>query len=349
VLTFVDLFAGIGGFSLGLETAGIKCVGQVEIDDYCNLILEKHWPDVKRIRDIRDVRGDEFGTVGLVCGGVPCQPASQAGKRRGTKDDRWLWPEALRVLRAIKPTWVLFENVYGFVSLNDGLEFNQVLTEMESIGYEVQPFIVPACAVDAPHRRDRVWIVGYRVEQGLEGLSGNGAGGCREEWKVQESNRPVGATGVRRGAWDVADSRHPESPRRQQGSEGSEGETCGESTPCGSSSQGWRAARSTSEEISEPATEQRFTRCSGGDSERRGAPSNTGRRGSKGPWGVKLKEQNPARWLPEPDVGRVATGIPSRVDRLRALGNAVVPPLVTEIGKMILAVDTTPTMMVDCR
>ncbi len=161
-MRFLSLFAGIGGFDLGLERAGMQCVGQVEKDEWKLSVLEKHWPGLKRISDIREVKGNEFGTTNLVCAGVPCQPASSAGKRRGAKDDRWLWPEALRVVFAIKPEWVLFENVYGFVTLESGMAIEQVLSDLENEGYEnAPPFIIPVVALDAPHRRDRVWIVSH--------------------------------------------------------------------------------------------------------------------------------------------------------------------------------------------
>ena len=168
-MRFLSLFSGIGGFDLGLEHAGMQCVGQVEKEPYCLKVLKKHWPNVKRIEDIHDVRGYEFGTVELICGGVPCQPASTAGKRQGTSDDRWLWPETFRVVRLYKPTWCLFENVRGITSLEEGVVFDNLLTELEDCGYEVQPFIIPACGVDAQHRRDRVWIVAHADCRGLSG------------------------------------------------------------------------------------------------------------------------------------------------------------------------------------
>lgn len=154
-MRFLSLFAGIGGFDLGLERAGMQCVGQVEVDEYCNKVLSKHWPNVKRIKDIRNVKGKEFGTVELICGGFPCQPFSTAGKRHGKKDDRYLWPEMLRVIQAIRPHWILGENVVGIINL--GAE--TVSHDLESVGYTVQMFIIPAGAIGVPHRRERVWIL----------------------------------------------------------------------------------------------------------------------------------------------------------------------------------------------
>jgi DNA (cytosine-5)-methyltransferase 1 len=165
-MRFVSLFAGIGGFDLGLERAGMQCVGQVEINPFCQRVLAHHWPNVKRIEDIKNVAGNEFGEVELVCGGPPCQPASSAGKRKGAGDDRWLWSEALRVGFAILPAWLLFENPYGILTLENGLEFQNILFEMGDKGYSVQAFIIPVAALDAPHRRDRVWILAH-LDKGI--------------------------------------------------------------------------------------------------------------------------------------------------------------------------------------
>lgn len=162
-MNFPDLFAGIGGFSPGLERAGMTCVGQVEIDEYCQWVLAAHWPLVVRYGDIRKVDGSEFKNVDLVCGGFPCQPFSLAGKRRGLADDRYLWPEMRRIIKRIRPRWVLLENVPGIVRV----ALDGVLADLEGEAYTCQPFIIPACAVDARHRRDRVWIVAYTEYSGL--------------------------------------------------------------------------------------------------------------------------------------------------------------------------------------
>ena len=160
-LKFISLFSGIGGFDLGLERAGMECIAQVEIDPFCNKVLNKHWPNVQKFGDIKNFGKHSIKeeTVDLICAGVPCQPASIAGKRRGTKDDRWLWGETYRIIREVKPEWVLLENVKGLISLESGLVFENLLLELESYGYKTETFIIPACAVNAPHRRDRVWII----------------------------------------------------------------------------------------------------------------------------------------------------------------------------------------------
>ena len=167
-LIHLSLFSGIGGLDIAAEMAGFKTVGQCEWADYPTKVLERHWPDVPRWRDIRTLTGDSFyektgmRTVDVISGGFPCQPFSQAGKRMGQEDDRYLWPEMLRVIREICPLWVIGENVPGIVNL----ALDTVLADLESESYEAQPFIIPACGVDAPHRRDRVCILAHAVNGG---------------------------------------------------------------------------------------------------------------------------------------------------------------------------------------
>ena len=153
----LDLFSGIGGFSLGLERAGMHTIGFCELDNFCQRVLKKHWPHVPIHEDIKTLKGDEFGTVELICGGYPCQPFSLAGKRRGNEDDRHLWPEMLRIIKTARPSWVVCENVRGHINM--GLD--DVLLDLENNRYASQSFVVPALAANAPHRRDRVWIVAH--------------------------------------------------------------------------------------------------------------------------------------------------------------------------------------------
>lgn len=158
----LSLFAGIGGLDLAAHWAGIETAAFCEIDPFCREILAKHWPGVPIFGDVKKLtkealRDAGVGPVDIICGGYPCQPFSCAGQRRGAADDRHLWPEMYRVIREIKPAWVVCENVAGHVSM--GLD--DVLVDLESAGYAAQAFIIPACSVGAPHKRDRVFAVAY--------------------------------------------------------------------------------------------------------------------------------------------------------------------------------------------
>lgn len=168
MLTHFSLFSGIGGLDLAAEWAGFRTVGQCEWVNYPTKVLEKHWPDVPRWRDIRSVKAEDFykrtglRTVTVISGGFPCQPFSVAGKRKGKDDDRYLWPEMLRVIQELRPNWVVGENVAGIRNL----ALDDVLFNLESAGYEAVTFNIPACAVNAPHRRARIFIVANSNSEG---------------------------------------------------------------------------------------------------------------------------------------------------------------------------------------
>jgi len=185
MMTHLSLFSGIGGLDLAAEAAGFITVGQCEWADYQTKVLERHWPDVPRWRDIRTLTGDSFyertglRTVDVISGGFPCQPFSQAGKRKGEDDDRYLWPEMLRVIQELRPTWVLGENVAGIINL----ALDSVLSDLENIGYSTQAFNIPACGVDAPHKRERIAILAYSID-GSSALRRN-----RELQDIEENGR----------------------------------------------------------------------------------------------------------------------------------------------------------------
>lgn len=170
-MTHASLFSGFGGFDLTAEWVGWTNLFNCEIDPFCRRVLEYHFPNAVQYEDIETTDFTVWrGRIDVLTGGFPCQPFSVAGKRKGTDDDRYLWPQMLRAIREILPRWVVGENVRGFVDWSQGLVLETVCADLEALGYEVQPFVLPACAVDAPHRRDRVWIVAHRADAGAEGL-----------------------------------------------------------------------------------------------------------------------------------------------------------------------------------
>lgn len=161
-MNHASLFSGIGGFDLAAEWMGWNNVLHCEIDTFCQKVLKYYWPESICYDDIKKTDFTKHkGEIDILTGGFPCQPYSLAGKRLGKEDDRHLWPEMLRAIREIKPSWVVGENVFGIVNWDGGLVFNEVQSDLENEGYEVQAFILPACAKNAPHRRDRVWFVAY--------------------------------------------------------------------------------------------------------------------------------------------------------------------------------------------
>lgn len=172
--THVDLFAGIGGFSLAASWNGVRTVAQCELDPKCRAFLEEAWPDTEKHNDVRTFDGERYAGAWLLTAGVPCQPASRAGKQRGSTDDRWLWPAALAVLGRVRPTWALFENPPGIGDVG----LTGILADVEALGYEVRVFGIPACAVGSPQRRERYWIVCHMGEPDSDGRA---AGQCQAE------------------------------------------------------------------------------------------------------------------------------------------------------------------------
>ncbi|WP_038245092.1 DNA cytosine methyltransferase [Virgibacillus salexigens] len=277
----IELFAGIGGISLGAEWAGIETIALCEREPFCQKVLNKHWPDVPIFDDIRTLnrqaleeRGIDVGTIDIISGGFPCQPYSIAGKRKGTEDDRDLWPEMFRIIKEIKPAWVVGENVANFVNM----ELDRTISDLESIGYEVQSFVIPACAVNAKHRRDRTFIVAHSNSIGR-----NNGGNNWKERQVQNEQHRNDKESQSEGVGRINRTR----------------EICSV------------LSDSTSERLE-------------GDSRRI-------------PKRERLTWKD--RWATEPDVGRVANGISNRVDRLKGLGNAVVPQQIYPIFKAIVEIN----------
>jgi len=165
MIKILDICSGIGGFSLGLEaTGGFDTVAFCEFDDFCCKVLNKHWPNVPIYKDLKEIGNEPERIIqefDLICGGIPCQPFSLAGKQKGKEDDRHLWPYMYEIVKSKKPTWVIVENVGGFVNV----ALDDVCLDLETQGYATQSFIIPACSVEAPHKRDRIWILGKHTSE----------------------------------------------------------------------------------------------------------------------------------------------------------------------------------------
>lgn len=300
-LTVGSLFSGIGGLDLGLERAGMQVIWQSEIDPYACKVLAKHWPEVVNHGDIKQINWADTIRPNVICGGYPCQPFSTAGKRRGEEDPRHLWPWVREAISRLRPDYAILENVRGHLSMG-GVS---VVGDLATIGYDCEWRVVSAASVGANHRRDRIIIVAYP-----NGESRN----IQCEGAVQEPN-------IERCSEDVAytDSEHFNVRGHLNGS--------GKVTE-------WDSIQSPISGSSGSVPNTDLWETSRGH---RGLQSNRGTvferannlRGKEGYAGWQW-------WETEPDVGRVAHGISSRVDRLRGLGNAVVPQVAEVIGRMVI-------------
>jgi DNA (cytosine-5)-methyltransferase 1 len=155
-----SLFSGIGGFDLAAEWMGWRNAFHCEQDEECKKVLQHHWPEAVLHDDVKTLNGKEYaGKIDILTGGFPCQPYSAAGKRKGKNDERHLWPEMLRIIREISPTWVVGENVHGLLNWSGGLVFTEIISDMEAAGYWIAPYLLPAAGINAPHRRYRIFFV----------------------------------------------------------------------------------------------------------------------------------------------------------------------------------------------
>ena len=298
----LSLFSGIGGLDLAFEWAGGEVAGMCEIEPYCRKILQKHWPEVPLFSDVRELRGEDVGAVDIIYGGFPCQPFSVAGKQKGRDDCRYLWPEFSRLVGEIRPRWVVGENVPGILHI----AADDVCADLEHKGYSVGIFDFEAAVVGASHRRERFFFVAHansgRLQKREEpGILRTPAVG----WITTQVERPGGAS-------------LPNSDNIRRNDRGVEKHSIhGEKSTLDDIETSSQTSPNT---YSEQCKEQRLKVT---------AQQKLGGIGRG------------CGWEPEPGVGRVAHGIPHRVDRLRALGNAVVPQQAYPIFRAIMEQEDT--------
>jgi len=293
-LKVLDLFSGIGGFSLGLESVGyFETIAFVEKDKFCQKVLRKNFPGIPIEDEIRNVKGDRYKAE-VITAGFPCQPFSVAGKRKGTTDDRYLWDEMLRVITEVKPRWVVGENVQGIINIDNGLVLRQVQTDLETQGFQVQCFLIPASGIGAWHKRNRVWIIA-NSKIIRSGKSRN----INQEKRLEESN-PTQFDG---SSSDVSNSNSRLRRRRGTIKESGANEIWG--------------FYPTQEEQTEQHIRSKAIRCDA------------------------ISEQAKSWWQTQSSFCGVPDGISyeldkNRANRIKALGNSIVPLIAREIGKAII-------------
>ena len=318
-LQHLDLFSGIGGFSLGLETAGLAdTVAFCDIDKYCHKVLNKHWPHVPIFSDIKELnyetlRSNGINNIDIITGGYPCQPFSVAGLKKGEQDPRHLWPEYFRLVKELQPTWVIGENVSGHVK--QGLD--TVLEDLESEGYSTRTFSISASGIGANHKRERVWILAHSGRPLWEGTE------FREENEneIRKGNADQSERSSSTSKLNVADSQReglerlseqsPTFSRENKGTQ-SRNESGGERSMANSEREGLQ--RSEQYETHQGKTETQFSAS-------------------------QSFETTGLHWSVEPDVGRVVNGVPNRVDRLKSLGNSLVPQIPFMIANCIKQIE----------
>ncbi|BAQ88305.1 DNA (cytosine-5-)-methyltransferase (TIGR00675) [uncultured Mediterranean phage uvMED] len=337
MLRLLDLFSGIGGFSLGMEaTKRIKTIGFVEKDKFCQKVLQKNFSNIPIEEDIRNVKGSNY-TADIVSGGFPCQPFSVAGKRRGQDDDRYLWDETIRVVAETKPKWFVGENVEGIININNGLVLRQVQTDLEKEDFQVQCLVIPASGIGAWHQRKRVWIIAHSNSNRNRNEIRKSYG---EEKKIQREYRQKNSTSkksIRTNANDV-----PNSNSRLRRGRGTEQES--------RANEIWRFYTPKEEQ-----TEQHFrSKAVGCDALFRENISNTYSKGFQRrsiPTNLEEKqrsitsknsfEKQQTWWQTQSELCGVPNGISYKLDkdrsnRIKALGNSIVPQIAYEIGKAIV-------------
>lgn len=357
MLTHLSLFSGIGGLDLAAEWAGIQTIGQCEWADYPTKVLEKHWPDVPRWRDIRTLTKENFyektgtRTVDVISGGFPCQPFSVAGKQRGKEDDRYLWPEMVRIIKELRPTWIVGENVAGIVRM----ALPDILSELEACEYRTRTFLIPACAVGARHRRYRVAIVANAESQLKgrlpvgKGAEESGSGGCGENiqysngagCKKQHTSKEPAQQGFAGGRRNERDICHAAGERLPDGTGQPLG---GPRTPEPEFKRSDRNVSNANNRLCQRSEKEvqagRYATYGSSTREReRTAKSVLGRVADGIPTGMDRDFLIGHYWDEEPNIPRIATGIKHRNYRLKCLGNAVVPQQFYPIFKAIAEIE----------
>lgn len=337
-MTHGQLFGGIFGFGLAAQWAGIKNVWYNEIEHYPCEVVRARIADGSIIdkvkiyeQDIRTIGKHNLAPVDIISGGVPCQPASLAGKRKGTDDDRWLWPETIRVVSELKPSIVICENPPGILSLENGETFQQILLALENEGYEIEIFNIPACGVGAWHQRERIWIIAYSLSSGRLQFRERGTiPNINRDSKNEESRRiikPIGARGgdkeqiatnIDNPGEQTSESRvDGDGKKKEQNRDKPQLEPSRHAEPTSNSNTQGLSKSTRTEQRSIQQQEEKLQ-----GSEFSGAITERGK-----------------YWETEPGVGRMVHGIPNRVERLKGLGNAIVPQVAYEIFNAILTYD----------
>ena len=342
----LDLFSGIGGFSLGAEANGIPTVAFVEKDPFCQKVLRKHWSNIPIISDIRKVKGEDYETDGvtIVSGGFPCQPFSQAGKRKGTDDDRYLWDETLRVVTETKPRWFIGENVDGLVNIQDGMVLRSVQDDLEKEGFKVQCLVIPSSSIGAWHQRKRIWIIGENVSNTNDSRDRTSKHGTERQGNKTDDQG-------RQGQSQSKPSRHSQDVSNTIG-ELSDG--CSSTTRLSPEKQEWMVSHSQEYKDKVWGETKRCDQQTGS----RGYVSDTTvkrleRHGSQSSDLQESKERQDSSdrgsqeqhtwWQTESKIRGVPHGISyeldkDRANRIKALGNSIVPQIAYQLFKSIVTV-----------
>jgi DNA (cytosine-5)-methyltransferase 1 len=340
-LKLLDLFSGIGGFSLGLESTGFfETIAFVEKDKFCRKVLQKKFNNIPIEEDIRNVRGTNYA-ADIITGGFPCQPFSVAGKRKGTADDRYLWDETIRVVAECKPRWFIGENVEGLININNGMVLRQVQTDLEDQGFQVQCIVIPASGIGAWHQRKRVWIVAYsdsnRHRSKVRGSS-------TEEKRIPVQNREEhSSTRKSSGTSSIWDSDNKYVPNTNTGFSIRENEEI---------QSRWNTTINGSEDVSNSDTNLRGgrgTELQSRDdgqwrfySEEEKQTRDDVRSKVIGCDAVLGKEKtNKTWWQTQSEFCGVPNGISFELDkdrsgRIKSLGNSIVPQIARQIGLSIM-------------